>query len=88
MTLQSEISANYNQSRVGKEYEVLVDYVNDDLLVCRSEFESPDVDGEILVKFSPEIFDVTSPEKMIGKFFNVRITGAYEYDLIAEPILN
>lgn len=88
MTLQSEISANYNQSRVGKEYEVLVDYVNDDLLVCRSEFESPDVDGEILVKFSPEIFDVASPEKMIGKFFNVRITGAYEYDLIAEPILN
>lgn len=82
MTLQSGISFAYNQSRVGSEVKVLVDDVSDDILVCRSEFESPEVDGEILVKFEPSMG--ADAQAMIGKFINVRITAADEYDLTAE----
>ena len=55
MTLQSEISLNFNQSRVGSEIKVIVDDFNDGIFVCRSEFESPEVDGEILVKYDSSI---------------------------------
>lgn len=82
MTLQSGISFAYNQSRVGSEVKVLVDDFNDDILVCRSEFESPEVDGEILVKWEPSMGP--DAQSMIGKFINVRITAADEYDLTAE----
>ena len=50
MTLQSEISLSFNQSRVGSLEKVIVDDFVDGVFVCRSEFESPEVDGEILVK--------------------------------------
>ena len=81
MTLQSGISFAYNQSRVGSELRVLVDDASDDILVCRSEFESPEVDGEILVKVPAE-----SAQSYVGKFINVRVTAADEYDLTAEII--
>ena len=75
MELQSGISLAYNQSRVGTRTRVLVDSVSDDgILVARSQTESPEVDGEILIKG-------TAP---VGQFVDVTITGADEYDLIAE----
>jgi ribosomal protein S12 methylthiotransferase len=55
-------------------------------LVCRSEFESPEVDGEILVKYTPEAFDGVEPYSLVGEFLQVRITGADEYDLTAQVI--
>ena len=76
MSLQKEISLEFNRSRVGTVERVLVDDWVDGILVCRSRFESPDVDGEILVKYP-------SPEP-VGSFVNVRIIGADDYDLIAE----
>lgn len=82
MSLQSGISFAYNQSRIGTEIKVLVDDFNGDVLVCRSEFESPEVDGEILVKFVPEMGN--DIESMIGQFITVKITAADEYDLCAE----
>jgi len=82
MELQKGISLAYNQSRVGTTEKVLVDSCQDGVLVCRSEFESPEVDGEILVKV-PEGMD---PAGLTGQFLSVRITGADEYDLIAEVI--
>ncbi len=84
MTLQSGISFAYNQSRVGSEVKVLVDDVSGDSLVCRSEFESPEVDGEIIVRFDPAM--PSDPAGMVGKFINVRIISADEYDLEAEYI--
>lgn len=84
MTLQSGISFAYNQSRVGSEVKVLVDDVSDDILVCRSEFESPEVDGEILVKFDPAMGE--NAQAMVGQFITVRITAADEYDLTGEFI--
>ena len=86
MELQRGISLAYNLSRVGTEEKVLVDDYVDGILVCRSEFESPEVDGEILVKYSPAAFDGIEPNSLIGEFLKVRITSADEYDLSAEVI--
>lgn len=82
MELQRGISLDYNNSRIGTEVKVLVDSVSGGILVCRSEFESPDVDGEILVKYDPVMG--ASEEEMPGRFIMVRVTAADEYDLTAE----
>ncbi|MCQ2181405.1 MAG: 30S ribosomal protein S12 methylthiotransferase RimO [Bacteroidales bacterium] len=76
MSLQAGISLEANRARVGKVERVLVDAMVDGTLVCRSEFESPEVDGEILVK--------SDDASLVGSFVDVLITGADEYDLIAE----
>ena len=86
MTLQSEISMAFNQSRVGSEIDVIVDDFVDGVFVCRSEFESPEVDGEILVKYDSSVFADIDPYSVIGEFIKVRVIGADEYDLIAELI--
>lgn len=82
MEVQSEISLAYNQSRVGKTLPVLVDSLSDGVLVARSQYESPEVDGEILIGLENLSSDI-NPAKLVGKFCNVTITGANEYDLIA-----
>ena len=84
MSLQSGISFAYNASRVGTEEKVLIDDFVDGTFICRSEFESPEVDGEILVKYSPEAFGGIEPYSLVGEFITVRITGAFDYDLTAE----
>ena len=86
MTLQSEISLSFNQSRVGTLEKVIVDDFIDGVFVCRSEFESPEVDGEILVKPDSEVIGDIDPYSLVGEFMTVRVTGADEYDLIAEPV--
>lgn len=80
MSLQSGISLAFNRSRIGSEVRVIVDSCTDGVLVCRSEFESPEVDGEILVKCD----GVENPQSLCGEFITVRITGADEYDIFAE----
>ena len=84
MELQRGISFAYNQSRIGSEVRVLVDDVSDGILVCRSEFESPEVDGEILTAYTEAMG--RSPEEMIGRFMTVRIVRADEYDLVGEYV--
>ena len=84
MTLQSGISLDFNKSRVGSEVKVIVDDFTDGIFVCRSEFESPEVDGEILVRHDASALGDVDPYSLVGEFINVRITGADEYDLIAE----
>ena len=86
MTLQSGISLSFNQSRIGSTVKVIVDDFVDGVFVCRSEFESPEVDGEILVKYSPDDFGGVEPYSFAGDFMDVMITAADEYDLIGEPI--
>ena len=77
MELQRGISFAYNQSRIGSEVRVLVDGYADGILVGRSEFESPEVDGEILVPCPQG----RSPQSFVGQFMMVRINGADDYDL-------
>ena len=86
MELQKDISLSFNQSRVGQVERVLVDGYYDGFLICRSQYESPEVDGEILVEYSPERFGGEPVEKLTGSFITVRITSADEYDLVAEPL--
>lgn len=86
MTLQGSISSEFNQSRVGSQEKVIIDDFVDGIFVCRSEFESPEVDGEILVKPDSDVIGDIDPYSLIGEFMMVKITGADEYDLIAEPM--
>ena len=86
MELQSGISLAFNESRVGTEIDVIVDDFTDGVFVCRSEFESPEVDGEILVKYDAAVIGDVDPYSLIGEFIKVRITGADEYDLIADVL--
>ncbi len=79
MSLQEGVSAEFNASRVGKVERVLADDVVNGKLVCRSQYESPDVDGEIIVS----VPEGTDPASFVGSFLDVRITGAEDYDLFA-----
>ncbi len=81
MELQSEISYEINNSRINSIERVIVDSFTDGVLVGRSMYESPEVDGEILI--TPPS---NNPESYIGKFIDVKIIGANEYDLLAEII--
>lgn len=86
MQVQKDVSLAFNQSRVGSVEKVLVDDFADGVLVCRSQYESPEVDGEIVVRYDPADFVGRPAEEIRGSFIEVRITGADEYDLIAEPV--
>ena len=86
MELQRGISLAYNESRIGSQVRVLVDDFTNGVLVCRSEFESPEVDGEILVEFTEAAFPGKDPQSLVGQFLTVRITAADEYDLTAELV--
>ena len=79
MAVQRDISLECNRARVGTEVRVMVDDFVNGNAVCRSEFESLEVDGEILLQ-DP------SPELRVGDMVRVRIVAAEEYDLIAEQI--
>lgn len=73
MEIQQEISMEKNQEKVGREFKVLIDRKEGDLYVGRSEFDSPEVDNEILVD---------SPEPLqTGNFYMVRIERADYFDL-------
>lgn len=84
MELQADISLAFNESRIGTCERVLVDSFSLETgeLVARSSKEAPDVDGEVLIGCS----DVVNPESLVGRFVNVEITGADEYDLYAKII--
>ena len=82
MEVQRGISFAYNLSRIGTVEKVLADSYSDGVLVCRSQYESPEVDGEILVRYDSRMG--LPPEQMPGHFFKVRIVSADEYDLIAD----
>ncbi|MBQ9185945.1 MAG: 30S ribosomal protein S12 methylthiotransferase RimO [Bacteroidales bacterium] len=82
MEVQRGISFAYNLSRIGTVEKVLADSYSDGILVCRSQYESPEVDGEILVRYDSRMG--VSPEQMPGHFFNAKIVSADEYDLIAD----
>ena len=86
MRVQSGISLAFNESRVGNVERVIVDDYADGVLVCRSQYESPEVDGEIVVKYEAGAFGGVAAEDLRGRFIDVKITGADEYDLIAEPV--
>lgn len=78
MALQEEISLEHNESKVGSTIRVVVDGEDDNYYICRSQFDSPEVDPEVLVKKSRPL--------EIGKMYNVKIVEALPYDLIADAV--
>lgn len=85
MELQSSISEACNVRRIGRRERVLVDSYSDGVLVARSQSESPEVDGEILIGDGKSLSGC-NPESLVGKFVDVSIKSAGEYDLLAEII--
>lgn len=79
MEIQEQISFNLNQEKIGKEFKVLVDRFENDFFVGRTEFDSPEVDNEVLLKASNDFV-------RIGDFVNVRIDSAKEFDLYGSTI--
>lgn len=80
MALQQEISFKLNQQKIGKEFNVLVDRKEGDYFIGRTEFDSPDVDNEVLVKATNTNY------LRIGDFAKVKITDASDFDLYGDLI--
>lgn len=74
MELQSGISYELNQKKIGQEFKVLFDRAEGDYFIGRTEFDSPEVDNEVLVKKADAYV-------RIGDFAKVKINSADHYDL-------
>lgn len=79
MLLQQKISSEIQESKVGREMKVIVDRREGEWYIGRSEYDSPEVDPEVLVP-------VDTGTLVPGKFYNVRITKADDFDLYAETV--
>ena len=79
MELQSGISYDLNQLKIGQTFKVLFDRAEGDYFIGRTEFDSPDVDNEVLVKKSDGYI-------RIGDFANIEITSADHYDLFGKIV--
>lgn len=80
MDVQQGISFELNQKKIGNTYNVLFDRVEGDYFVGRTEFDSPDVDNEVLVRKDNQFV-------RIGDFAQVKITDASDYDLFGEVVV-
>jgi ribosomal protein S12 methylthiotransferase len=78
MSVQQEISYRLNQQKIGKTFKVLFDRKEGEYFVGRTEFDSPDVDNEVLVKATQNNYI------RIGDFAEVKITEAGDFDLYGE----
>lgn len=76
MDMQAEIAARLNEAKIGTTVRVIVDREENDYYVGRTEWDSPEVDQEVLIKKSRKL------EK--GEFYDVRIVDSQFFDLIAE----
>ena len=79
MEIQSQISYDLNQEKIGKQFKVMIDRKEGENFIGRTEHDSPDVDNEVLIS----AIDTYLP---IGDFVNVEIIEAYEFDLIGKVI--
>ncbi len=80
MEIQSQISWELNQEKIGKTFKCVIDRKEGPYFVGRTEFDSPDVDNEVLV-------DASKFYLKTGEFVNIKITDAAEFDLYGEPVV-
>ncbi len=76
MDLQEEISQQIQDAKVGKIFKVIVDREEEDYYVGRTQYDSPEVDPEVLI-------EKTTPLR-VGEFYNVSITQALPFELIGK----
>ena len=79
MEIQSQISWELNQEKIGQTFRVLVDRKEGNYFVARTEFDSPDVDNEVLI-------DASKFYLKTGDFANVKIYEAEDFDLYGEVV--
>lgn len=79
MEIQSQISWELNQEKIGKTFRCLIDRKEGNYFVGRTEYDSPDVDNEVLI-------DAKKHYVKTGDFVEVKIIDATDYDLYGEPI--
>jgi ribosomal protein S12 methylthiotransferase len=79
MEIQSQISWDLNQEKIGKTFRCIIDRKEGEHFVGRTEFDSPDVDNEVLIEASKHYVKT-------GEFVMVKINDATEFDLFAEPV--
>ena len=79
MKIQSEISSSLNKEKIGKIIKCIIDRFEDGYYIGRTEFDSPDVDNNVLIKSQ-------SGHLRIGEFYDVKVNDSTEYDLIAEIV--
>ena len=77
MEIQQNISAELNEYRIGKVYKVIIYRIEGDFFIGRTEYDSPEVDQEVLIPVKHNL----EP----GMFYNITITQATEFDLYGEP---
>ena len=75
MEVQQRISTRLNDEKVGKSFLTIIDRVEGDYYVGRTEYDSPDVDTEVLINKNERVLE-------IGAFYNVLITDSTEFDLM------
>lgn len=80
MELQSQISWELNQEKIGQTFRCIIDRKEGGHFIGRTEFDSPDVDNEVLI-------DASKTYLKTGEFVNVRITDAAEFDLYGEAVI-
>jgi ribosomal protein S12 methylthiotransferase len=78
MEIQQNISEEINTQKIGKTFKTIIDRSENALFVGRTQYDSPEIDGEVLIKSNKKL--------NIGEFYNVKITAAQEFDLEGEPI--
>jgi len=79
MEIQSQISWEQNQQKIGQTYRCVIDRKEGQYFIGRTEFDSPDVDNEVLI-------DANEHYVKIGDFCNVQITEAHDFDLYGFPV--
>ena len=79
MEIQAQISFELNQEKVGKTFKCLFDKKDGNYFIGRTEFDSPDVDNEVMV-------DATKHYIQVGQFVNIKVTEAGDFDLYGEPV--
>lgn len=77
MDVQRDISNELNTNKIGKTFKVIIDRKESDYYVGRTEFDSPDVDNEVIIKPKEK-------KLRVGSFYNVKIKSADDFDLIGE----
>lgn len=79
MEVQQRISTRLNDGKVGKTFRTIIDRIEGDYYIGRTEFDSPDVDTEVLI-------NISEGELRIGNFYDVEITDSTEFDLMGTVI--
>ena len=90
MEIQQKVSTEINEKKIGKVLKTIIDRKENEFFIGRTEFDSPEIDGEVLIASTclrlRSGTALSNCELKIGEFYDVKITGAQEFDLEGEVL--